>query len=337
MTSECPPIKSLSFQFWRQMTYVLPDPSLEQTEAITLFSTNNLLIDSVAGSGKTTTILHLAHEYSDKRVLLLTYNKFLKLENRERSKILRITNIEAHSYHSFAVNYYDKRAFDDIGIHRVLDTDPKPNRLISFHLLIIDEAQDMRDDFYRLVLKIARDNIKKFANICLLGDVRQTIYRFGDADERYMLNAEQNFESIVSTTDWKTVTLHQSFRVPNEVCTFLNKCVLHEDRIWSNKSFTKPVYVVCEVFGRIPYDYLMETMQKNNYKPEDIFILAPSVKPSETSVERPTKKLQNLITKKNNLLRSQGKLDEILPIYTTEDEQFSQKDVNIMDKKIVVS
>ena len=45
-----------------------------------------------------------------KKILLLTYNAKLKIETREKIKSYNIKNMEAHSYHSFCVKYYDNKS-----------------------------------------------------------------------------------------------------------------------------------------------------------------------------------------------------------------------------------
>ena len=60
----------------------LPKYSDEQKLIIKSLKSNNVLVDSVAGSGKTTTNLYLAKEYPHNKLLLLTYNAKLKIETR---------------------------------------------------------------------------------------------------------------------------------------------------------------------------------------------------------------------------------------------------------------
>lgn len=43
----------------------LHNPSNEQLEIIKLLKDNNVVVDSVAGSGKTTTIMHIAKHYKE--------------------------------------------------------------------------------------------------------------------------------------------------------------------------------------------------------------------------------------------------------------------------------
>ena len=63
----------------------LPNISDEQLSVIEgLSQNNNIIVDSVAGSGKTTCNLHIAKSFPLLNILLLTYNAKLKLETREK-------------------------------------------------------------------------------------------------------------------------------------------------------------------------------------------------------------------------------------------------------------
>ena len=65
----------------------LPAISIEQNNIINqLLLNNNVVVDSVAGSGKTTCNLHIAKHFNNMNILLLTYNSKLKLETRDKAK-----------------------------------------------------------------------------------------------------------------------------------------------------------------------------------------------------------------------------------------------------------
>ena len=82
----------------------LPSPSDEQEVIIDSFRRgNNVTIDAVAGSGKTTTLFHLALEASKekRRTLLVTYNKALQVEVTERANQINLSKwIEIRTIHS---------------------------------------------------------------------------------------------------------------------------------------------------------------------------------------------------------------------------------------------
>ena len=82
--------------------FKLNDASDEQKKVLKYLKKDyNLIVDSVPGSGKTTTCLHIAKHFTDLNILLLTYNSRLKDETREKRDLLKLNNLEVHSYHAF--------------------------------------------------------------------------------------------------------------------------------------------------------------------------------------------------------------------------------------------
>ena len=89
----------------------LHTPSLEQKAIIdSVLSGNSVLCASVAGSGKTTTVLSIAEamqrsDLSNNRnprpILMLTYSAKLKEDSRQRVGLHKLENLTVHSYHSF--------------------------------------------------------------------------------------------------------------------------------------------------------------------------------------------------------------------------------------------
>ncbi len=158
----------------------LPKLSEEQQKVVDYTNKGyNIIVDAVAGSGKTTTILHIAHANPSKKVMLLTYNARLKDETRERVLLNNIENLEAHSYHAFCVKYYSRMAHTDIGIQYILDNNTKPIQDIIFDILIIDEAQDMTPLLYNIASKIIQDNI----NFDINNKVSSDFDSFSDAED----------------------------------------------------------------------------------------------------------------------------------------------------------
>jgi tRNA G46 methylase TrmB len=58
---------------------------------------SNIMVDAVAGSGKSTTILLIANAYPNKKFLQITYNSMLRYEVKEKVKKIEITNITSFS------------------------------------------------------------------------------------------------------------------------------------------------------------------------------------------------------------------------------------------------
>ena len=83
----------------------------------------NVVLDAVAGSGKSTTILSLAKDMPEKRILQMTYNATLRKEIQQKVAARKIRNLEVHTFHSFAVKYYLNSAHTDTGIRRIMQKD----------------------------------------------------------------------------------------------------------------------------------------------------------------------------------------------------------------------
>jgi hypothetical protein len=290
---------------------MLPTLSLEQKQVIDELQYNNVIVDSVAGSGKTTCSLFIAKNFHNLKILQLTYNKRLKLETREKVIKNDIKNLEVHSYHSFCVKNYDRTCFKDENINSILKLKKPPLNEINFDLLIIDEAQDMTPLYYELFCKIFKDN-KQNSKICIFGDIKQSIFDFNNADERFIIFADKLF--VFNNIPWKKCKFSQSFRITNNMASFVNNCLLNDNRIISLKrSDNKPRYLRCNCFkteNLRPFDEVKYYLNLG-YLPEDIFIIAPSVK-NENS---PIRLLENKIKRELNVpvyvpISEEEKLDD---------------------------
>ena len=277
----------------------LPYPSDEQIN-ILVNANNNIVVNSVAGSGKTTTILHFAQTLSTaspfELILLLTYNKKLKFETRKKIQLLGLRNIEAHSYHSCAVKYYDHECKDDYRLMNVVDG-MESKKLLPFTRIIIDEAQDMSELYYKFVCILTRDLAKfngisgNYLRFAIIGDRFQSIFSFNGADHRFIQYADVIY-SPMSSHSWMTCKLSTSYRITEQMAVFVNKVVLKDERLKSIKSGPPVDYIICDMFNQYPsqlvYQTIMQKDAKGNryYKNDDIFILAPSIKSEKTPVRR---------------------------------------------------
>ena len=305
----------------------LPIISIEQNNIIQqLLLNNNVVVDSVAGSGKTTCNLHIGKYFHNKHILLLTYNSKLKLETREKATKLGLHNIEVHSYHSFCVKYYDKLCFTDTIINKIIKTKKIPSKQFNFDLIVPDEAQDITSLYYELICKIYKDNKNTNTNICIFGDKKQSIFDFNKADQRFIEYASELFN--FNSNNWIKCNLSVSFRITYEMSLFINKCLLKEERVISNKiTNNKPRYIICDCFGdrlgtssrtfeEVKYYFNL------GYKPSDIFILAPSIK----SVKSPVRQLENKIKRE---------MPNVMVYVPTSDDE--KLDEELLEGKIIFS
>jgi len=300
---------------------MLPEISNEQLDVLNNLKDYNVVVDSVAGSGKTTCILHIAKHFEDKYICLLTYNAKLKIETREKAAALEIANMEINSYHSFCCSYYDRTANTDKPIVNLIKNKTPPLKKFKYDMIILDEAQDITPLFYELILKITTDNNNDQLKICILGDRNQSIYDFNGSDKRFIIYAADLFN--VNKLEWKFCNLSTSYRITDSMAKFVNNCVLKSDRLKANKtSKHKPRYVICDCFKTATTLKEVKYYLKLGYKAQDIFILAPSLK----SLNSPVRKLENAI---------KIKCPEINVYVPASDEE--KLDSDILENKIVFS
>jgi len=247
---------------------------------------HNVICDSVAGSGKTTTVLNIAKVLDPHPILLLTYNQRLKLETRERVKDMCIENMHVHSFHSFAVKHYKRDCFTDFELAEVITSNPEPFFDYKYSHIIIDEAQDLTPLYYRFVIKVIQDNQHhKPPHMCILGDRNQSIFKFNHADERFIVYANTLF--AINHHTWKTVHLSTSYRITQQMADFINGCVLNSKRMCAPKQGDKVRYIVCNCFsnrstGGRAFAEVVRYLQIYSY--QDIFVLAPSVKSNKSPI-----------------------------------------------------
>lgn len=241
---------------------------------------NNVCVDAVAGSGKTTTILHIAKALPDKSLLVVTYNKQLRLETKSRINRLGITNVEMHTYHSACGTYFETHGGFEQTIKTVGDGTAALRRPINHHILVIDEVQDMNQSRHLVVkrfLTYMDAQAGAQAQIVILGDVYQCIYNFGScpADPRYLTMCERLYNRAFVDR-----TLSTSYRVTHEIAGFINN-VTGTSRLKAIKSGSKVTYLCGNPYDHsdILYDYVRKQLKPTgSYNPDDIFVLAHSTK-----------------------------------------------------------
>jgi len=283
--------------------------SEEQNIIIKTIEENNIVVDSVAGSGKTTTNIFIAKEYPYKKILLLTFNRKLSDETKERLEKENITNLEVYTYHGFCNQNYIE-THDDKGMLQSLDL--KCKILLDYDIIIIDEAQDINELYYKFICKILFENSKEY-NLCILGDKNQSIYEFMGADNRYLTMAEQIFN--FNDKKWTKLKLSTSYRMTKQIAEFMNNCILNEKRIISIKEGIKPEYYIINLFKDL-INIVQNIILREHIKPEEIFILAPSVKGKKTDNDTPLTILENYLVNHN--------IDIYIP--TNDDEKISENE-----------
>jgi hypothetical protein len=268
---------------------MLPNPSDEQQDVINYFLQGyNIQTNCIAGSGKTTTLLHLAiktSQFGGAKVLLLTYNKDLKDEIMEKSSSLKL-NCDIYTYHAFASKIYKKNIWNDRLLAENVNIPPKTDS--AYDVVFLDEGQDM-NPYYK---KLSTYTLKHGTMLVLVGDKRQCINEYNGSTSEYLVNYEKYFDT---GRPWKQLSLRTSYRLTPKMASFVNKHILKEDLIigGNNKTNYNPIYN----YGTYDLKGLLKSMiSKYKYKYEDIVILTPSTK----SCSNPKSPLGRLISQKSS-------------------------------------
>ena len=287
---------------------LLQPASAEQAAVVRAFVSGscNAVVNAVAGSGKTTCILHAALALRDAapgaRVLVLTYNARLKLETRRKVQQLGLqSSVEVHSFHAFGVRHYSHNCYTDTELLRVVNLDMAPLRRFSYDRIVVDEAQDMTPLFYRLVCKAMRDNARaQPCPILLLGDARQNVYSFKYADARYLTLAPDAFAGVVPQLQWRSLALNTTFRLSGNMVAFANAHVLHRPHFNTpNAAGDKVHYYRGNPFdiADLVAEKLMLSLSRNELKPADIFVLSPSVRSGSAANPTPYNLVENALVR----------------------------------------
>ena len=282
----------------------------------------NTVVDACAGSGKSTTILSCAKEMQNKKIFQLTYNKTLRHEVQEKVVELNLSNIEVHTYHSLAYNYYHHEGQMDNGIRRIIrENIPLKQPISDFDILVVDEAQDMTNVYYLLLMKFVKDSERKF-QVMVLGDKMQGLYDFKGADTRFLTLAKECWENhpqLVSN-QFILCTLKTSYRITVPMARFVNNALLGDKRLWAVKSGPPVMYARRDNYTitKIIVSQILSLIENGaNY--EDFYILSGSIKGNFV------KKIENALVDKN------------IPCYLSTQENQDQLDKRIIHKKVVFS
>lgn len=273
--------------------------SIEQQNILDATKTgDNIIVDAVAGTGKTTLILAIARELSTRKILQITYNKSLKFEVREKTRATGIENLTIHTYHSLAVCYYSGSAHVDNEIKKIVDNRVVPGKNIPrYDMLVVDEAQDMTLLYYQLMVKFAKD-IGSPIQLLVLGDYMQGLYEFKGSDIRFLTLAEiiWNQHPSLRTHQFRKCTMKMSYRITNQMSQFVNNVMLGEPRMDACREDIPVQYIRNSRYNleRIVCAEINKLFAAG-VKPSDIFILGPSVKGERSNI----RKLENMLVEKN--------------------------------------
>jgi hypothetical protein len=301
-----------------------PPPSEEQMVAIQhVLDGHNVVLDAVAGSGKSTTILSLASLAPAKKILQIAYNAMLRKDIEVKLRRYGIRNVKVHTFHSLCVRYYCTSAHTDTGIRHVL-LQPLPPRepIPPFDIVVLDEAQDMSFLYYQLMVKFAFDMGTRF-QILVLGDYMQGIYDFKGADIRALTHAEEIWKHhpLLLSPTFHQCTLYTSYRITHPMAHFVNRVMLGNERLQATKDGPRVLYLRNKR-RNLEHVVIFQINQllREGASPGDIFVLGASVKGINSNI----RKMENALVERG--------IPCYVPMFETE-----QMDDKVIEGKVVFS
>lgn len=196
----------------------LVSPSEEQMAILeAILAGNSVKVIANAGTGKTTLSLQIAKAFLNKRVLILTFNAQNKIEGAAKVVKHKLFNCEYNGFDAFFSKITGRNTSNGI--------DPKDVPLFKsmfrqkVEILVIDEAQDLKEKYYQEILTIIKAN--PGIQVVAVGDPRQAVSEtFGanNHDHRFFI-----FLDRLLNVPFKTLALSVTYRHGQEICDLVER------------------------------------------------------------------------------------------------------------------
>ena len=185
---------------------------------------NNVRITAVPGAGKSAVLLEACLRVEGGKFLILSYNRELCRETRQCIADLgKEDTILCMTFHGLAT-FCVAPAADDIALHDVIDFLEKGNeplqKIKDVRHILIDEAQDFRPSFARLVPLLV--HIDKETQFMVVGDPMQMLYDYHEDDAASLTYLEEPWQHFRSEREWTSVVLDETYRLTPEMARFLS-------------------------------------------------------------------------------------------------------------------
>ena len=205
--------------------------SNRQCEIIDDNQSKYIVVAAGPGSGKTRMLVHklasllLLEDVKHEQLLMLTFSRAAATEFKKR-----LIDLVGNVAHYVEIKTFHSYSFDLIGKQGSLDEakdvvrhaaemiekgEVEPSK-IAKSVLVIDEAQDMGQDDFRLVQALMRQNEEM--RVIAVGDDDQNIYAFRGSDSRYM-------QSLVSQEGAKLYEMTDNYRSAKAIVNCANRFV----------------------------------------------------------------------------------------------------------------
>ena len=205
--------------------------SNRQREIIDDKQSKYIVVAAGPGSGKTRVLVHklasllLLEDVKHEQLLMLTFSRAAATEFKKR--LIELVGNAAHyvdikTFHSYSFDLIGKQGNLDevkdvvrLAAKMIEKGEVEPSK-IAKSVLVIDEAQDMSQDDFRLVQALIRQNEEM--RVIAVGDDDQNIYAFRGSDSRYM-------QSLINQDGAKLYEMTDNYRSSKAVVDCANRFV----------------------------------------------------------------------------------------------------------------
>ena len=207
--------------------------SKRQREIIDDKQSKYIVVAAGPGSGKTRVLVHklasllLLEDVKHEQLLMLTFSRAAATEFKKR--LIGLVDNAAHyvdikTFHSYSFDLIGKQGNLDeakdvvrLAAEMIGRGEVEPSK-IAKSVLVIDEAQDMGEDDFRLIQALMQKNEEM--RVIAVGDDDQNIYAFRGSDARYM-------QSLISQNGAKLYEMTDNYRSAKAVVDCANRFVQH--------------------------------------------------------------------------------------------------------------
>ena len=202
-----------------------------QREIINDNQSKYIVVAAGPGSGKTRVLVHklasllLLEDVKHEQLLMLTFSRAAATEFKKR--LIDLVGNAAHyvdikTFHSYSFDLIGKQGnldeVKDVVLHaaKMIERGEVEPSKIAKSVLVIDEAQDMGQDDYRLVEALMQQNEEM--RVIAVGDDDQNIYAFRGSDSKYM-------QSLLNKNGTKLYEMTDNYRSSKKIVSCANRYV----------------------------------------------------------------------------------------------------------------
>lgn len=198
--------------------------SLQQTAIDAWKAGKNVRIMAVPGAGKSRVLIEACLS-CDSPCVILAYNRELCQQTKEKLAAVGLSDrVMCMTFHGLAT-YCVAPTHDDVALADVLERldsgAQAARRLTGIGKVLIDEAQDFRPSFLRLIRHLIQ--MDEDTQYMPVGDLRQMLYDYSDDDPASLEYLQRPEAFFVSSREWASVALDETHRMTPEMTYIVSR------------------------------------------------------------------------------------------------------------------